>query len=188
MGHGDEHMLHARGGGVGDDLVEHRDHQVEPLDREARLAGESAMQEALEHFDLRDAVEQLAALDVIDRRPVAPRLHRLTQPHALVGHEDLREVVAARGAVDGAEPLDGLEGVRRPGRHRPADDAGRQRAQHVAREAVRVRMQRRVTDRTMVADGIERGGKMTVAADRLGERHGRDGGRGVGGAGGGQGR
>ncbi len=134
--HGDEHVLHARGGGVGDDLVEHRDHQVEAFDREARLAGERALQEALEHLDLRDAVEQLAAVDGIGGRAEAPRLDGFTQPHAFVGHEHLGEVVAARGAVDRAQPLDGLEGIGGAGGHRPADDARGQRLERVGREAV----------------------------------------------------
>ena len=60
MGHRDHHVLDAAVGGVADDLVEDRDHHVQALDREPRLAGERAVQEALERLDLRDAVEQLA--------------------------------------------------------------------------------------------------------------------------------
>jgi hypothetical protein len=41
-----------------DHLVEHRHQHVEALDREARLAGEGAVQEPLEGLDLGDAVEQ----------------------------------------------------------------------------------------------------------------------------------
>ena len=59
--HRNHHVLHARRRRVADDLVEDRDHHVESLDREARLARERAMQEALEHLDLGDAVEQFHA-------------------------------------------------------------------------------------------------------------------------------
>ena len=48
-------------GRAADDLVEHRHQHVEPFDREPRLAGEGPVQEALEHLDLGDAVEQRLA-------------------------------------------------------------------------------------------------------------------------------
>ena len=114
---------------------------------------------------LRDPVEQLAAVDRIGRRPVAPRLDRLAQPHPLVGHEDVGEVVARGRAVDGAQPFDRLVGAGRSVDHRPADDAGRQAAQHVGGQAVRLRMQRRVADRSVEADRIEPGRQVPVAAD-----------------------
>ena len=44
--------------GAGDDRIEDRHQHVHALDREARLAGERAVQESLEDFDLRDAIEQ----------------------------------------------------------------------------------------------------------------------------------
>ena len=44
---------------LGNHLVEDRHEHVEPLDREARLARERAVQEALERLDLRQTVEQL---------------------------------------------------------------------------------------------------------------------------------
>ena len=49
--HPDEHVLHARAGGVGDDLVEDRDEHVHAFDREPRLAGKRAVEEALERLD-----------------------------------------------------------------------------------------------------------------------------------------
>ena len=100
MRHRDHHVLHAAFGGVVDDLVEDRDHHVEALDRKARLAGERAMQEALERLDLRDAVEQLVAVDRIVGRAELARLDRLPQPHALVGHEHVVVVVAGGRTVD----------------------------------------------------------------------------------------
>ena len=43
--------------GLADHLVEDRHQHVEPFDRESRLAREDAVQEPLEHLDLREAVE-----------------------------------------------------------------------------------------------------------------------------------
>ncbi len=186
MRHRDEHVLHPRRRRIGDDLVEDRHHQIEAFDRKAGLAGESAVQEPFERLDPRDPVEQFAAVDRIGRRPVAPRLDRLTQPHPLVGHEDVGEVVARGRAVDGAQPFDGLVGAGRAADHRPADDAGRQAAQHVGGQAVRLRMQRRVADRSVEADRIEPGRQVPVAADRLGQGDGGERRRDIGGAGGGR--
>ena len=82
VGHGDEHVLDPRRGRVGDDLVEDRHHQVQPLDREAGLAGEGAVEEALEDLDLGDAIEQLAAFDRIQPADGsgAPRPTRAATP------------------------------------------------------------------------------------------------------------
>jgi hypothetical protein len=54
------------------DLVEDRQQHVEPFDREARLPGEGALQEALEHFHLRDAVEERFGVRGIERRKKRP--------------------------------------------------------------------------------------------------------------------
>ena len=66
--------------GAADDFVEDRHEHVEPFDREPRLAGEGAMQEALEDFDLRDAIEQRSGAARVHRRQEPARLRRLTQP------------------------------------------------------------------------------------------------------------
>ena len=106
--HADQDVADAGLGGVADDLVEHRHEHVEPFDREARLAGEGAVEEALEHFDLRQPVEQRDGVDRIRGGAEASGLHRLAQPAALLRHEHVREVVAGRRAVDAAERLDDL--------------------------------------------------------------------------------
>ena len=131
VGHRDEHVLDPRRGGVGDDLVEDRHHQIQPLDREAGLAGKGAVEEALEDLDLGDPIEQLTALDRIQRRTEAARLDRFAQPYPLVGHEHVGEVVAGGGAVDRPQPLDGVVGAARTLHHRAADDRRRQAAKQV---------------------------------------------------------
>jgi len=98
-------------GRAADDLVEDRHEHVEPLEREARLAGKRALQEPLEHLDLRDAIEDRFDAVRVHRRQEAPGLGRLAQPHPLLGDEHVRVVEAGRRTVDAAQPLDGLEGV-----------------------------------------------------------------------------
>ena len=93
---------------LADHLVEDRHEHVEPLDREARLARERALQEALERLDLRQPIEQRDRIDRIGRRAEASALGRLAQPLALFGHEHVRVVVAGRRTVDAAERLDDL--------------------------------------------------------------------------------
>ena len=56
---------------VADDFVEDGHEHVEPFDREARLAGERAMQEPLECLDLGQALEQRGRIDRIGRRSKA---------------------------------------------------------------------------------------------------------------------
>ena len=67
----------ARFGRVADDLVEDRHQHVEPFDREARLAVEGAVQEALEGFDLGETIEQRDRVDRIGRRAEAAVLRGL---------------------------------------------------------------------------------------------------------------
>ena len=169
MRHRDHHVLHAALGGIVDDLVDDRDHHVQPLDRKARLAGERAVQEALEGFNLRDAIEQLLAVNRIVGRPELRRLHCLTQPYPLIGHEHVVVVVAGRRTVDLTEAADGFKGIGRAGGGGPGHDRGRQGPQSVAGEPVRLRRQRRIADRIVKAERIELGRQMAESANRLGE-------------------
>ncbi len=100
MRHGDERLPHAGFGRFANHFIEDGHEHVEPLDREPRLAGERSVQELLERLDVRQPLEQAARIDRIGRRLEPPRLDRVAQPAALLGHEDVREVVAGGGAVD----------------------------------------------------------------------------------------
>ena len=86
-------------------------------------------------------------VDRLDRRPEAARLSGVAQPVALLGHEDVRVVVAGGGAVDPPQRGDRLERVGRGGRDRPGDQAGRQARQHPVRHAVERSGERRIADR-----------------------------------------
>ena len=106
-----------------DDLVEDRHQHVEPFDREARLAGERSLQETLENFDLRDAIEQRFAALGVERRQKPAGLGGMPQPIALFGHEDVRVVEPRRRAIHATKFLDRL--VRR--RRRLGDGAASER-------------------------------------------------------------
>ena len=166
--HAEQHVRSAGGGGAVQDHVEDRDQQVQAFDREAGLAGEGAVQELLEGFDLAQAIEELDVVDRLDRRPEAARLSGVAQPVALLGHEDVRVVVAGGGAVDPPQRGDRLERVGRGGRDRPGDQAGRQARQHPVRHAVERSGERRITDRRG-SQRIEGRRQVAVAADALGE-------------------
>ena len=108
MRHADHRVARAGVGRARDDLVEDRQQHVEPFDREARLAREGALQESLEHFDLRDAIEQRFGARRIERRQKPAGLGRVSQPVALLGHEDVRVVESGRRAIHAAKLLDRL--------------------------------------------------------------------------------
>ena len=72
MRHPDQDVPSARLARVADHLVEDRHEHVEPFDREARLAGERAVQEPLERLDLREPVEQRDRIDRIGGRAEPP--------------------------------------------------------------------------------------------------------------------
>ena len=141
VGHRDHHVLDPAGRGVTDDLVEDRDHHVQPLDREARLAGERPVEEALEALDLRNPVQQLAAADRILRRAEPRRLDRPAEPLPLLGYEHLVVVVTGRAAVDRPQLLDHLVGMGRARGGRSADDVGGQLAKRVRVQAVGCRIE-----------------------------------------------
>ena len=126
MRHADQHLLHAGDGRVRDDLVEDRHHHVEAFDREARLADERLVQEALEGLDLGDALEQIDRFDRLMRRTERAGLDVEAQPLAFFGDEDVRDVEADARAIDRAQPLDGLARVARAFGERSSDEACRQ--------------------------------------------------------------
>jgi hypothetical protein len=128
MRHAEQDGAGAAGGSIPNEFVEHWDEHPEPFNREARLAGVSAMQESLEGRDFRQAVEQLAFVNRVPGRPKPLLLDRIKQPSPLgrIGH--MRELITAGGAVDGSQALDRVQRCCHPvGLHdRTADDGRRQ--------------------------------------------------------------
>ena len=108
MRHADEDVADAGLARLGNHFVEDWHEHVEPLDREARLARERALQKALERLDFGQTVEQLRRIDRIGRGAETAALGRLAEPFALLRHEHMRVVVARRRAVNAAERLDGV--------------------------------------------------------------------------------
>ena len=98
--HAEHDLVSAFLRGEPDRLVEHRDHHVEPLDRELLLAEERPAQVALEALDLGQALEQPALVVRVERVVVAARLDHRPQPDALLVVGDVLDLVGARAAVD----------------------------------------------------------------------------------------
>jgi hypothetical protein len=164
--HADERLPHAGLGRLGDDLVEHGHEHVEPFDRKPRLARERAMEEALEHLDVGQPVEQRNGIDRIGGRAVAAALDGLAQPVPFVRHENVRKIVPRRRAVDRLQPLDDVPhrlGALGDG---AGDDRRGQRAEVGLGDAVRLGQQRVIAERP-AAERVDARGEVAVAADGL---------------------
>ena len=97
----------------------------------------------------------------------------MTQPLALFGHEDVRQVEADARAVHATQALDGLGGVGGALRQGATHQTCRQLPQLGVGHAVRVGVQRRIAHRRR-AQRVDGRGEMAVAADGLGEVDGAD--------------
>ena len=166
MGHADEHRTGPGFGRVADDLVEDRHRHVQPLNREAGLGLEGAVQEALERLDLREAVEQRHRVDWIDGGAELAVLHRRAQPLALFGHEHMRVVVTGGRAIDRAEPVHDIEHAGRAVGEWRGDDRRGKSAEVVIGHAVRGRVEGWIAQRCRT-EGVELGSQVSVASDRL---------------------
>ena len=165
MRHAEHRVPRAVVGGAADDLVEDRHQHVEPLDREARLAGEGALQEALEHLDLRDAVEQrLGAVPDPSAAGTGPTRRRGAATRALRARTRARSRSRWSSSRRGAASRSPRRRWPTISADRAADERRRQPLQVVVGDAVRRGRQRRVADR-LRAERIDARGEMAVAAD-----------------------
>ena len=108
VGHADDDLFDAVTGGVVDEQIEHRDHALGALAREALRADEVLVHELLEDLGVREVLEDANELRVVELRAVARRLHRVLEPLACVGLLDVRELDADRSAVRLGEVRDDL--------------------------------------------------------------------------------
>ena len=170
MRHSDHDLVRAGLDPEPDRLVEHRNHHVEPLDRELLLPEERPLEVVLEALDLRQTLEEPSALFAAQRLAVAAGLDRMAEPDAFLVVRDVLDLIRDRPAVDLAE-------LRQDVGERLALDPD---AQHRCRNAgLELRRQRRLEQLSLerrVADGIraeriEVRGQMPVHADRLDQRH-----------------
>ena len=170
VGHAEHDVLGAVGRGELERLVEHRDHHVEPRERERLLAEERAAQIRLEALGLGQAMEQPLLLLGVERLAVAARLDRVAEPHALLVVRDVLDLVRHRPAVGRAE-------LREDFAERFALAV---QAEEPRRDA-RLELRRQLRDQPV---GVERGipgrrgaerievrGEMAVHPVRLDERH-----------------
>ena len=126
VGHPEERVTNSLVGRVAQDLVQHGNEHVDAFHRKAGLAGEGLMQEPLEHFDLRQPVEQGLGAMWLHRGKEPPRLGRVAQPVALLRHEHVRVVEPGRRAVDPPQPVNRLKRIARPLGDRSTHERGGQ--------------------------------------------------------------
>ena len=170
VGHPDDDLVRAALGAELDRLVEHRDEDVEPFERELLLAEERPAQVLLEALDLGQAPQQPYPPLRLERDVEATGLDRLAQPDALGVVRDVLDLVGARSHVHLAQPRKRLE-------QRVAGDVEPQQARWDPRlELGRERgdepglVERGVAHR-LRAERIEPRSEMAVHAVRLDERH-----------------
>ena len=171
--HPDDDLVRAGVGGEVDRLVEHRDEDVEPLDRELLLAEERPVEELLEPFRLDEPLEQLLLLVRRERRAVVARLDRLPEPDALLVVRDVLDLEGHRSAVGLAQVRKDL-GERVAG-DMDAQDRGRDLLHDVRGEAEALRLEGGIPD-GLGAERVEMRGEMAVRPERFDE--GRAGGNG----------
>ncbi len=92
--------------GIGDDLIQHGDHHIQPFDGETRFAGVEAMKKDLEGFHLGQPFQQFPSIHRLRRRAEATALRSLKQPLPFFGNVDVTVIVADRSAVNGTQNVD----------------------------------------------------------------------------------
>ena len=168
--HAHHHVVRAALRRVLDRLVEHRDHHVEPLERELLLAEEPLAQETFHPLDLAQTCVEPSLLVVCERAAVAPRLDRLAQPDALLVIGKVLDLVCDRAAVRLLQSWQRLgEGVAgdvdaKDRRRDPRLDVGSQ----LRLEAQR--LERRIAD-GLRPERVEPRREVPVRPVRLHERH-----------------
>ena len=105
------------------------------------------MEESLEDLDLGQPIEQRDRVNRIGGRAEATALSGLSEPLPLFRHEDVRVVVARRGAVQPTEGVHDLLHCREAVAQRGRDQVGGKPPEIFFGDAVRCRQQRRIADR-----------------------------------------
>ncbi len=100
MRHPDDGVRRAVGDQHAQDFLEHRDHDVQTLDREGLLAEERLAKVALERLDARQARQYVDLALSRKRDVVLAGLDVLAQPAALLGVGDVLDFVGDRRAID----------------------------------------------------------------------------------------
>ena len=167
VGHADDDLFGPAAVGEGDRLVEHRDDDVDALDREHLLPQIRFLEEALELEDVDQPVQQAVFLVVGERLAVGAGLDHFPQPDPLLVRGEVLDLVADRAAVGGPHPRQRLE--QRFARDADAEDRGRDLRHQLRRQVDVLRLQRRVALR-LGAERVEVGGEVAVGAVGLEQR------------------
>ncbi len=168
MGHAEHGRPDPFVGELADDLLEHRDHHVEPLDREGLLADVRLAQVALHRLDFGQPREHGDRLGRAQRDAMPAGLDVLAQPLALLDVRDVLDFVGDRRRIRLAQLRQHL-GERAAGDLR-AQHGSRDRGHQRRREPVGARVERGIAGR-FGAERIERRGEVAVAPVRRQQRH-----------------
>lgn len=174
MGHAQHDGACALSGGVGDELVQHRDQHAQALDGKAGLSRVGAMQKALESGHFGQTIQKLALVDGVVRRAKAVFFDGVEEPDAFVRVFDVGNLVAGRVTVNLYQASNGIQGSAEAG---PGDGAAHdgcgQASQFLLPQAVRGVCQVRVAGR-LGAKRVDVRGAVAKQADALGQgRNGR---------------
>jgi hypothetical protein len=97
--HAQHRLAGSRRGGDLEGLVQHRNQDVQTLERELLLAEERAAEVTLARLDLAETAVEPALLVGAQRKAVSPRLDRLPEPDPLLVVSDVLDLVGHRSAV-----------------------------------------------------------------------------------------
>src|SRR5262249_18019305 len=104
--HAEHHLLDRGLGALLEQDLERRDQRVAAFEREALLAWELDVEELLEALRFDELAIDQELLRAVELRRVAPWLHLVLEPGALLGVADAGELDADRSAVGGPQGID----------------------------------------------------------------------------------
>ena len=145
MCHPQEHLTGAVPAGDPEDLGQHREHHIEPLDREALLPQVGSVEEALQALDPHQTSEEPAGPVRGQRLSVSSRFDVIDQPIPLGGVLHLIQLVADAPAIDLLEPVEDVRGA--VSQMLELKRGGRDVGELLALHAMEVRREQRVAGR-----------------------------------------
>ena len=103
VGHADDHLLDAGGGGLFEEFVEDDHGRFAAFEREPFLADEAGVEEVLEALSFDQAEQDAAAQFLVERPVIGGRLHPFLQPAFFLGMLDVHVFAAEAAAVGAAQ-------------------------------------------------------------------------------------
>jgi hypothetical protein len=129
MGHPQQDQTTSCIGRIAQQLVQDRDHHIQPLNRETRLSGEKTVQKLFKDLDLGQSFQQGCRVNRVIWGPKTAGLHRAPQPLPFLRQPDMVEVIAAFSGIDLAQIADRLQSTAAAAGGTAANQAGRKLVQ-----------------------------------------------------------